>query len=36
MDSKSGLRSVEDREARLKFSLLAAPLWIFCIHYSGF
>ena len=29
MDSKSGLRSVEDREARLKFSLLAALVWVF-------
>ena len=30
MDSKSGLGSAEDREARLKFSLLAALARSFC------
>ena len=29
MDSKSGLGSAADREARLKFSLLAALVWVF-------
>ncbi|WP_297948682.1 hypothetical protein [uncultured Campylobacter sp.] len=29
MDSKSGLGSAGDREARLKFSLLAALAWVF-------
>jgi len=34
MDSKSGLGSAEDREARLKFSLLAALAWVLCVHFG--
>ncbi len=36
MDSKSGLGSAADREARLKFSLLAVLIWVFCVHFGGF
>ena len=36
MDSKSGLGLAGDREARLKFSLLAALVWVFCVYFSGF